>query len=74
MTDIVQEARVWPVNENGAIVVQADEGSDVVAGYIPSNLIPQNVNTGAVHMVLPASSGGSSNARALAIKYSIALG
>ena len=72
MSDAIQEANVWPVNENGAIVVQADNGSSVIAGYIPSVQIPQDIATGAVAMVLPATSGG--NARSLAIKYSIALG
>lgn len=44
--DNVSEAQSFPVNEIGEIVAQSGVGSTVIAGYLPSNMIPLDLNTG----------------------------
>jgi len=53
--DTIQEASVWGVNENGAVVLQADTaGTSNVVGYINSSQVPQDVNTNKMVVKLPA--------------------
>jgi len=52
--DTIQEASVWGVNENGAIVLQSDTGSSNVTGSISSTQVPQDVATNKMVVKLPA--------------------
>lgn len=55
MADNTQEAGVWPVNENGSIVLDLDtSGSTNVAGYIPSSNIPMKEANNRTSVKFPA--------------------
>ncbi len=51
--DIVLDTTVFPVNENGEIVVQSGTGSNNIQGFIPNNRVPTNKATGKVSMKFP---------------------
>lgn len=56
--DMIKETGVWPVNNEGEILVQAGTGSTTVAGYLPEAFIPTDVTTGKMVIRFPDNIGG----------------
>lgn len=44
MTDTIIESPVWPVNELGEIILVQGVGTQTVAGYLPTDSVPVNVD------------------------------
>lgn len=51
MAQTSNTSQVWPVNNQGELIIVAGTGNSTIAGQLPSNFVPLDIATGGVRAV-----------------------